>query len=511
MDPPLTYAVSGMQFGQLALSVVTGSLTRAAGENVNTSPGYAISQGTLAPSSANYTINMFTGSYLTITPAPLAATYTGTQVYGGTPMFTASFSGFVNGDSSSVVSPSAPLSCLTNATPTSPVGYVYSVSSCPVLTASNYTITASYGALFVVPAPLTAIVTGTVSSGPPATFSVGSVTYSGFVTPDTSSVVSGTPTCAVDSAYSDASGNNPLACSGAGAANYIINYSYSVGASNGANEPLNVFVYGTQTYGGPPVFAATYSGFVNSDTVSVVTGTLTCSTNANSTSPGGSSYTITNCSGLSASGGGGVTYSINYQYGNLSVTPLYSSDATLADFTAVASYGMFLQNANGDLSCDGCSLPFTPTGMAGDQLTSGDRVYPNVDGVPIIVRFSSAVSSIRTFPNIDHTGDSYDGYQYTISGANGDCTAATYTPLFDATLVTGTGEPFTLGSFTGTGPIKVNNVLTPGAGPGGTVGYEADFVFSQAYNCYSFGASTQAISSDNADQELSGVAALPTP
>lgn len=74
--------------------------------------------------------------------------------------------------------------------------------------------------------------------------------------------------------------------------------------------------------------------------------------------------------------------------------------------------------------------------------------------------------------------------------------------------VIGAGEPFTLGTFTGTPPSVVNNVLTPGAGPGGTVGYEADFSFGTAYTEYAFGASTDGINSGNSDQELSAVGAL---
>jgi hypothetical protein len=74
----------------------------------------------------------------------------------------------------------------------------------------------------------------------------------------------------------------------------------------------------------------------------------------------------------------------------------------------------------------------------------------------------------RTAPNIDHFGAQFDGYQYAIEGSNNQ---TTWTPLFDATSVVGASEPFTLGSFTGTAPTRVNNVLTPGAGPGGTVGY----------------------------------------
>ena len=74
--------------------------------------------------------------------------------------------------------------------------------------------------------------------------------------------------------------------------------------------------------------------------------------------------------------------------------------------------------------------------------------------------------------------------------------------------MTGSGEPFTLGTFTGTAPTTVNNVLTPGAGPGGTVGYEALFDFGTAYKYYAFGASTEAINAGNADQEFSAVGSV---
>ena len=147
-------------------------------------------------------------------------------------------------------------------------------------------------------------------------------------------------------------------------------------------------------------------------------------------------------------------------------------------------------------------LPYTPLVS---NIAAGLRVIGDGNDAPINVSFPSAVSKIRVFPNIDHVGASYDGYQYTISGSNDNLN---FTPLFDATSVTGSGEPFTLGTFTGTAPFTVNNVLTAGAGPAGTVGYEADFSFSQAYQYYRFGASTQAVTSGNADQELTAVGAL---
>ena len=69
-DPTLTYVATGFQFSDNEASVLTGGLTRAAGEQVAGGP-YAISQGTLAANS-DYTIS-FTGTSLTITPATLVS------------------------------------------------------------------------------------------------------------------------------------------------------------------------------------------------------------------------------------------------------------------------------------------------------------------------------------------------------------------------------------------------------------------------------------------------------
>jgi hypothetical protein len=97
---------------------------------------------------------------------------------------------------------------------------------------------------------------------------------------------------------------------------------------------------------------------------------------------------------------------------------------------------------------------------------------------------------------------------YNIFGSNN---GTTWTPLFDALTVNGSGEPFTLGNSSGTAPQTVNNVLTPGAGPNGTVGYEASFLFANAFQFYAFGASTIAIADGNSDQELSAVGAAIVP
>jgi hypothetical protein len=191
--------------------------------------------------------------------------------------------------------------------------------------------------------------------------------------------------------------------------------------------------------------------------------------------------------------------------GNAHAT-LYTSDPNVADLTAgIINYATFSNFFGGDVSS-----PFTPT--SAEIAADGFRVFAGgaITGLSpnnnwILATFSSPVSLIRVFPNIDHFGSAYDGYQYQIAGSNN---GTTWTTLYDTLTVVGGGEPFTLGLTTGTAPFRVNNVLTPGAGPGGTVGYEADFRFGAAYKYYAFGASTEAFNAGNTDQELSAVGSL---
>jgi hypothetical protein len=182
----------------------------------------------------------------------------------------------------------------------------------------------------------------------------------------------------------------------------------------------------------------------------------------------------------------------------------YTQDSNLSHFTTNVTFGTFTQQYPWGGAVD-VPVPYTPTAAS---LNGGLRLVGDNLDTAIVVQFANPVSNIIVFPNIDHYGSAYDGYQYTVSGSND---GNTYTPLFDALTVNGSGEPFTLGTFTGTAPYRVNNVLTPGVGPGGTVGYEAFFSFSESYKYYEFGSSTMSINSGNEDQELSAVGITPEP
>jgi hypothetical protein len=201
------------------------------------------------------------------------------------------------------------------------------------------------------------------------------------------------------------------------------------------------------------------------------------------------------------------------QLGSLAqAATIYTSDPNLSHFTGGISEFATLSNYHdGDVSLGG----YTPTVAT---LDAGLRVFSwdfdstpvaglNQSGNWIIATFSKPQASIRVFPNIDHFDAAYDGYQYQIEGSND---GTTWTPLFDVTGVAGAGQPFTISGFTGTAPTRVNNVLTPGAGPAGTVGYIADFTFGSSYKQYAFGTSTFA-GPLNSEQELSAIAAIPEP
>jgi hypothetical protein len=188
----------------------------------------------------------------------------------------------------------------------------------------------------------------------------------------------------------------------------------------------------------------------------------------------------------------------------------YTADTNIVDFTnQVSSYATFSNYSFNP--CCGTNAPsptFTPT--ATELQTQGLRVYaggPSNFGLDpsnnwILASFGSATRNILVFSNLDHPGASYDGYQYQIWGSNNK---SSWTPLFNVTSVNGSGEPFTLGTFTGTAPLTVNSVQTPGFNSAGTVGYEATFSFLNAYQYYALGSSTFATQSGNADQELSAV------
>lgn len=168
-NPPLTFACSGFVNGE-SESSVTGSpsLSTAAiaGSSVAGAP-YPINVGPGTMSAPNYDYVFVDGS-LTVTKATLTVTADDkSRVYGApNPAFTADFSGFVNGENTSVLE-GAPVFDTTG-TAASPVAggpYVINVSQ-GTLSSSNYDFSFVPGALSLTPATATMSVSSSSNPAP---------------------------------------------------------------------------------------------------------------------------------------------------------------------------------------------------------------------------------------------------------------------------------------------------------------------------------------------------------
>lgn len=196
-NPPLTDTITGFVNGD-ASSVVNGaaSLTTAA-TSASGVGNYAIDAGLGTLNAADYTFAFVNGN-LSITPAPLTVTADNkSKVYGqANPPLTDTITGFVNGDTASVISGAADLN--TVATTASGVGS-YTITAGPgTLSAANYTFSFVNGTLTVNPDTTTTSVGATV-------FGL-SVTFT--VTVTANAPGSGTPTGSVD--FFDVVTNNDL-------------------------------------------------------------------------------------------------------------------------------------------------------------------------------------------------------------------------------------------------------------------------------------------------------------
>jgi gliding motility-associated-like protein len=166
-----TYAYAITAGGPLVTGdAFTGTLTRAAGENVGP---YSINQGSLALSS-NYALN-YVGANFVINPATLTIRADNKERFfgGANPTLTASYSGFVNGETNTVLTTQPALATLANTA--SAIGdYPITVNGAAAL---NYTITYVNGVLKVkAGAPTNIILAGvTLYENRPAGTNAGSL------------------------------------------------------------------------------------------------------------------------------------------------------------------------------------------------------------------------------------------------------------------------------------------------------------------------------------------------
>lgn len=257
---------------------------------------------------ANYTITYAAGT-MTVSKAILTITAASkTKIYGAAnPVLTASYNGFVNGNTATVLTAQPKVS--TTATVASAVGnYPITVSGAA---AANYTINYIAGTLSVSKASLIISAVGKTKIYGAAVPAL-TVNYTGFVNGNTAAVLTAQPKVSTTATVASAAGDYPITVSGAAAVNYAITYTPGVLTVSKATLTIaaenKIKIYGAAI----PVLTATYAGFVNGNTATVLTVQPKIITTA-TTASGVGSYPIT------ASGAAAANYNIIYTPGVLTV------------------------------------------------------------------------------------------------------------------------------------------------------------------------------------------------
>jgi hypothetical protein len=387
-NPTFTASYSGFVNGDDA-TIISGapqfSTAATATSSVSGSP-YLITGALGSLSAANYSFNFASGS-LTVTKATLTVTAEDkSRVYGATnPPLTASYSGFVNGETTDVVSGSPSLS--TTATPGSPVtGSAYSITvGQGTLSAANYSFNFVSGSLTVTKATLTVTADNKSraygATNPPLTAS-----YSGFVNGETTDVLSGSPSLSTTATPASTVAGAPYPVTPTqgtlNAANYSFNFVSGLLTVNKATLTV-VAENKSRVYGAPdPIFTASYSGFVNGEDATVISGAPQLSTTAMATSSvAGSPYAIAGALGsLSAD-----NYNFGFVDGQLSISAASSS-------SAVAS--------SANPACTGSNVTFIATvaAVAPGSGNPNGAVQFKADGsvLGLAVTLSNGIASISS-------------------------------------------------------------------------------------------------------------------
>jgi subtilisin-like proprotein convertase family protein len=404
-SPTLTWTnPAGITYGT-ALSLTQLNATATYGStNVPGTFTYSSPAGTVLDVATNQTLSVMftphdTNSFLPVTanvtinvsPAPLIITANNTNnVYGAAlPAFTASYSGFVNGDTAASLS--TPVTLGTSAAASSPVG-TYPVTASGAADA-NYAISYLNGTLTVNPAALS-ITANSTNKVYGAALPAFTASYSGFVNGDTAASLSTPVTLGTSAAASSPVGAYPITASGAAATNYTINYVNGMLSVSAATLTITA-ANETKAYGQAlPELAATYAGFVNGDTTKSLTSVAILTTTANAGS-GVGVYPITATDAVSSN------YLFTYIAGSLSITNSLTS-------------GALVSSANP--SPTGSNVTFTATvaAVAPGAGTPTGTINFRIDGAVLAASVLSAGVATLTANNLTH------GYHTVVAEYAGD-------------------------------------------------------------------------------------------
>jgi hypothetical protein len=307
--PAITPIYSGFMNGQTN-TALTAQPTCPLPEVTATSAVGSYPTACQGASDSNYAITYQAGS-LHVRAATLGVTASSaTMTYGGTvPPVTPSYTGFVNGQSSSVIS-TAPTCGSPSVSPTSNAGSY--PTSCSGAAAPNYAFAYVKGSISVAPASITV-----AASSPSMTYGgtvpVITAKYVGFVNGQSPAVLTERPECSAAHVTRQTHvGTYNTGCSGAVDANYSFTYrtgSLTVNAATLTVTAVSTFML---VGGSVPQIVPLYSGFVLGQDESNLTVEPHCSTTATPSSREGVYPTA--CSGAVD-----PNYSIRYVDGRLTV------------------------------------------------------------------------------------------------------------------------------------------------------------------------------------------------
>ncbi len=417
--PGFGVSYSGFVNGDNANSLTVQPSVTVPANGTSAAGSYTIT--TSGAADPNYTISYVSGTF-TITPAPLTITAgNGTMTYGGTvPSFSATYSGFVNGDGASSLSPQPTVS--TTATSSSPAGTYPTTASGAVN--PNYTITYQPGTLTVGKATLTVTANNQTMplGGPLPAFTV---SYSGFVNGDGASSLTTPPTATSSATATSPTGSYPITPAGGVSSNY--NFTYVNGTLTIGQAVLTITASPTSSeYGAALVpdgsLTVTYIGFVNGDGPSSLTTPPTVSNTASAGSPAGT-YTLT------PSGASDPNYTIQYVTGVYTIT---KAPLTILGNNASMTYGG--------------TVPALSVSYSG--FVNGDAAS-NLTTAPTVTTTATAASPAGTYP-ITPSGAAAANYSITY-------TAGTMTVGKATLTVTAINQTMPLG-----GPLPVFTVSYSG-------------------------------------------------
>ncbi len=462
--PALTVTYSGFVNGDTQASLTTAATASTTATAASPAGNYSINtSGAVDP---NYTISYVPGT-LTIGKAALTITADNqSSTYGAAlPTLTASYTGFVNGDTQASLTTAPTLT--TTATTASPAN-TYSITASGAVD-PNYTITYVAGTLTIGKATLT-VTADNQSSTYGAALPALTVTYSGFVNGDTQASLTTAATASTTATAASPAGNYSINTSGAVDPNYTI--TYVPGTLTIGKAALTVTADNqSSTYGAAlPALTVTYSGFVNGDTQASLTTAATANTTATAASPAGN-YSI------NTSGAVDPNYTISYVAGtltigkaNLTITADNQSithGATIPTLTA--SYSGFV---NGDNAASLTTAPtLTTTGTSASPagsypINASGAVDPNynISYVAGTLAIGKTLLVVTVNDQSSVYGSALPTFTVSYSGfVNGDNAASLTTPPTISTTATA-ASPAGSYPITASGAVDPNYAIsyTPG-------------------------------------------------